>query len=56
MAETSTTTFMNLVLPTPGERLGPTWATDINTAFSRIDEHDHSAIVKILGVAALTMD
>ena len=34
MAETSTTTFMNLVLPTPGERLGPTWATDINTALS----------------------
>ena len=56
MAETSTTTFMNLVLPTPGERLGPTWATDINTALSRIDEHDHSAIGKSLGVAALTID
>ena len=26
MAETSTTTYMNLVLPTPGQRLGPTWA------------------------------
>ena len=56
MAETSTTTFMNLVLPTPGERLGPTWATDINTALTRIDEHDHSAIGKKLGVAALTID
>ena len=56
MAETSTTTFMNLVLPTPGERLGPTWATDINTALTRIDEHDHSAIGKSLGVAALTID
>ena len=56
MAETSTTTFMNLVLPTPGERLGPTWATDINTALTRIDQHDHSSIGKKLGVAALTID
>ena len=56
MAETSTTTFMNLVLPTPGERLGPTWATDINTALTRIDQHDHSSIGKSLGVAALTID
>ena len=34
MAETSKTTYMNLTLPTPGERLGPTWATDINTALT----------------------
>ena len=43
MAETSTTTNMGLVLPTPGERLGPTWATDLNTALTSIDAHDHSA-------------
>ncbi len=56
MAETSTTTYMNLVLPTPGERLGPTWASDLNTALSKIDEHDHSAIGRSLGVSALTID
>ena len=56
MAETSTTTYMNLVLPTPGERLGPTWATDINTALTRIDQHDHSAIGRSLGVSALPID
>mgnify|MGYP003659435493 CR=1 FL=1 len=43
MAETSTTTNMNLVLPTPGERLGPVWATDLNTALTAIDAHDHSS-------------
>ena len=56
MAETSTTTYMNLVLPTPGERLGPTWATDLNTALTRVDEHDHSSIGRNLGVSALTID
>ncbi len=56
MAETSTTTYMNLVLPTPGERLGPTWATDLNTALTRIDQHDHSSIGRSLGVSALTID
>ena len=43
MAETTTTTNMSLVLPTPGERLGPTWATDLNTALTLIDAHDHSS-------------
>ena len=42
MAETSTTTNMALVLPTPGERLGPTWASDLNTALTTIDSHNHS--------------
>ena len=52
----SSGTFLNLTLPDVGTTLGPTWATDINTALSRIDEHDHSAIGKKLGVAALTID
>ena len=56
MAETSTTTYMNLVLPTPGQRLGPTWASDINTALTRIDQHDHSTIGKQLGSSALKID
>ena len=56
MAETSTTTYMGLVLPTPGERLGPTWASDLNTALTKIDEHDHSGIGRSLGVSALTID
>ena len=43
MAETTTTTNMSLVLPTPGERLGPTWATDLNTALTLVDSHDHSS-------------
>ena len=43
MAETSTTTNMALILPTPGERLGPTWASDLNSALTLIDSHDHSA-------------
>ena len=43
MAETTTTTNMSLVLPTPGERLGPVWATDLNTALTAIDAHDHSS-------------
>ena len=56
MAETSTKTYMTLTLPTPGERLGPTWASDLNTALNRIDEHDHSTIGKQLGSAALGID
>ena len=43
MAETTTTTNMALVLPTPWERLGPVWATDLNTALTAIDAHDHSS-------------
>lgn len=43
MADTTTTTFLNLTLPTPSVRLGPEWATDINAAFETIDAHDHSS-------------
>lgn len=34
---------MNLDLPTPTVTLGPTYATQNNTAFSTIDTHDHSS-------------
>jgi len=57
MAETTTTTNMSLVLPTPGQRLGPTWASDLNTALTLIDEHDHtSGKGKTLGVSSFTID
>tara|TARA_R110000824_G_scaffold17339_1_gene70522 strand:- start:3200 stop:3895 length:696 start_codon:yes stop_codon:yes gene_type:complete len=56
MAETSTTTYMSLTLPTPGERLGPTWASDLNAALTLVDAHDHATSGKSLGVAALTVD
>ena len=57
MAETITTTNMSLVLPTPGQRLGPTWASDLNTALTLVDEHDHtSGKGKTLGVSSFTID
>ena len=57
MAETSTTTYMQLTLPTPGERLGPTWASDINTALTAIDSHDHSSNKGAqIGIAGITID
>jgi hypothetical protein len=34
---------MALVLPVPGTRTGPQYATDINTAIETIDAHDHSS-------------
>lgn len=37
------TLFLNLDLPTPSVTLGPEWASEINTAFEVIDEHDHSS-------------
>ena len=57
MALTSTTTYMSLVLPTPGEQLGPTWANNINTALTAIDSHDHSSGKGAsIGVAGITID
>ena len=56
MAETSTTTYMSLTLPTPGERLGPTWASDLNTALTAIDAHDHASVGRQLGSAAIGID
>ena len=43
MASTTTTTFLNLTLPTPTIQLGPTWANQVNAAFEVIDSHDHSS-------------
>ena len=57
MAQTTTTTNMTLVLPTPGQRLGPTWASDINTAMNLIDAHDHTSGKGVtLGVSSFTID
>lgn len=39
----STTPNMNIALPTVGTTVGPTWATNINSAFSTVDSHDHSS-------------
>lgn len=37
------TANMNLVLPTVTVTLGPTWANEVNAAFTTIDAHDHSS-------------
>lgn len=37
------TTNMNLPIPTVSTTSGPTWATNINSCFTLIDAHDHSA-------------
>lgn len=39
----STTPFMNLNLPTVSVTAGPDWATQLNTVFQNIDDHDHSS-------------
>ena len=36
------TSFMNLTLPTVGVTIGDTWATQLNTALTSLDSHDHS--------------
>ena len=38
----STTPNMNLTLPTVSQTPGPSWASQINTAFSTIDSHSHT--------------
>lgn len=40
---TTTTPNMNLILPDVGSTVGPTWATELNTAYDLIDSHDHSS-------------
>jgi hypothetical protein len=37
------TNFMNLDLPTVSVTLGPEWATDVNTALTTVDSHDHTS-------------
>lgn len=41
-ATTITTPNMSLVLPVPGSEPGPTWAQDLNTAFTLLDSHTHA--------------
>lgn len=43
MANTSTSTFMLLVLPTPEVQIGPDWAQNLVDALTKIDSHDHSS-------------
>jgi len=38
-----TTPNMNLNLPSPTVTTGPAWASDINTALTTVDAHDHSS-------------
>jgi hypothetical protein len=42
MSNTTTTPQMSLVIPVVGVEVGPTWASDIVTAFYLIDTHDHT--------------
>lgn len=39
----STTPNMTLVLPVVSTTIGPTWATNLNTALELVDAHDHSS-------------
>lgn len=39
----TTSANMSLLLPTVGEQLSPTWATQLNSSLSIIDQHDHSS-------------
>lgn len=43
MANTTTTTYMLLVLPIPSVEIGPDWAQELITALNKIDIHDHSS-------------
>ncbi len=37
------TTYMSLDLPTPSVTIGPDWSTQLNTALTTVDSHDHSS-------------
>ncbi len=39
----STTPYMSLLLPDVSTTLGPEWATELNDAFTTVDEHDHTS-------------
>lgn len=50
---------MNLTLPTVGATVGPTWATQLNTAFTQVDAHTHvvgSGQGVPIAAAALSID
>lgn len=40
---TTTTPYMNLILPVPTSEPGPTWAEELVTAFESVDSHNHSS-------------
>lgn len=40
---TTTTPYMNLILPVPTSEPGPTWAEELVTAFNSVDSHNHSS-------------
>lgn len=42
MSDTTTTQYMELVLPTPEVQTGPEYAENINQALTQVDSHDHS--------------
>lgn len=42
MSNTTTTEFMLMVLPIPGEEIGPEWAEELIAALTENDAHDHS--------------
>lgn len=42
MATTTTTPLMGLILPVVGTQVGPTWASNLNTALETVDTHDHT--------------
>jgi hypothetical protein len=57
MADTFTTPFMDLELPTVNEQTGPEYAENINTALEAVDEHDHtSAKGKQVPTAGINID
>jgi len=39
----SSGTYLNITLPDVGTTLGPTWATQLNSAWQSLDSHDHSS-------------
>lgn len=43
MSSSTITPNMNLIEPTVGSELGPTYAYDINTSLTLVDQHDHSS-------------
>jgi len=39
----SSGTYLNITLPDVGTTLGPTWATQLNSAWQSLDSHDHTS-------------
>ena len=57
MANTILLPFMLLEIPIVGVEVGPAWAAEINQAFTRVDEHDHTTGKgALIPTAALNID